>query len=185
MTRTTIVVHPDGSTSKRTSKTKTYTWAVVCQTIPEALAAEKAAQVAGERAQAASAHRAADARQAITEARSWFDGRRRVSAHLVDPLTGARHYVGAWVTDAAGVVLEGEHKPSLSEAVAKVRAAALEVERRADELEARPASRGGYSVVRWSSSYANAAKALRSREFAYWAAQGHVLSVVEVEEVAR
>jgi hypothetical protein len=182
MTRTTIVRHPDGTTSKRTSKTKAYTWAVVCQTLPEALAAERAEIVETERAQAASAHRAADARQAVTEARPWPYGERRVSAYLVDPQTGARHYVGAWRTDAAGTILEGEHKPSVPEAVEKVRAAALELERRAGELEARPAKPGGFSVARWSASYANASKALKAREIAYLAARGHVLTLVEVEE---
>lgn len=186
--RTTTVTHPDGTVSKRTSSTRIYEYAIEVGPAPaETTAASKEREADQLTARAENLRDAADtgritiadrqlgpncselithvARLAYTNLYTWCSADGRTERGHGETLTvvGVREYLATAARDSAAW---------LEESAAKLRNEAAAI--RAD---GKPV--GDYGVLRWSASYANAAKALPS--FDYYAKQGYTLRVVPVD----
>lgn len=161
-----FVTHPDGTISKRNSKTRDYTHAVVFEQDNRKHAAYLRKQADRDRARAAEVRKAADG--PITEERSSGGS--------------TTMYVGG---EYAGWVAPGADRPSDEDLRAKVRADAddhdanaLAKDQEIEELENGPET--SYNVVRWSGSADNALKAKNSNDWADMRRYGRMV-VVEVD----
>lgn len=171
MARTTIVRHPDGTVSKRTSKSRVYSHAVVIEKTAEARAVEQEHAAAIDDAHVARYETAATG--AITEDRrpAWAGGE-SVSLYV------GGVYAGYYNTAR-------EERPSDEVLRKVVEDYAANARKRAATYRARAAQeRAGttsFSVLRWSSREDLARKAAEG-EFARMVREGVKVYVVECQE---
>jgi hypothetical protein len=184
---TTTVTHADGTVSKRTSKTRSYTHAIEASPAPAAdYAAYLVAQAVKHRDTAATLRAAADAPQVSIRHRGL-----RTADDLVShtaTLAGTDIYT---LSNAAGQTRNlstrgGGIISAVDYLTTSARENARDYERRAGELDSEAAevlAKGepvfGYGVLRWSSRRDLAEKALK--EFEHATAMGCTVRVVPVD----
>jgi hypothetical protein len=168
--KTTTVTHPDGTVSKRTSESRTYTHAVVISRTRESLVADEMsnAAAADERARIAAA---AVGGEVTEESRSWSGGLRYITLFL------GGEYAGAHVSD--------KPRPSDEELREGMRKRVKESEARAQEYRDKAAKLGRgpamqYGVLRWSSR-ADLAHSAVSGEFGRLVRPGVTVEAVTVD----
>jgi hypothetical protein len=185
------VTHPDGTVSKRGSKTRTYTHALQVSPVDPAAAAAhceltaRALEIKAERIREA----AANPRFTIRDRRLGYSNpESRHSHELV--LEG---YRGAWC-NAEGESMEGypavplDAEQTRQKLIASAMSQADTHERYAAEQRKQAAAylagEAGtdWYVARWSMSQANAVKAAQSTEFDHLRVYGRKITVVEVEQ---
>ncbi len=205
MTRTTTVTHPDGTTSKRTSKSRTYSHAIEVGPVDPATVAARFEEFAVEAdAKAAKVEEALRFPDVVLRSRGFqraqrgvdegYDGK-PVFHNFVAALKGTDGEIYTWA-NSRGVVQHGYpevvEEPALTYLVRsaegqaarhreaaegyRTKAAAL----RSGDLSPLTVSDRSWGIVRWSSSRTLATKALGS--FDHFRASGCVVRVVECQE---
>ena len=164
------VTHPDATVSTRSSVRATYTHAVVLGSPRGVKIAAAESSLVAFRSDLERLQEALETGAVTEERRPWSFGGEYVT-----------HYVGGeYATgypEERGLKTDDEVRALLAEQIDAKRAFLPRIE--AGLTEALAAPEVTYSVLRWSSSAANAAKGLR--EFRSYAASGHSLTVVEVD----
>lgn len=191
----TTVTHPDGTVSKRTSKTRTYTHAIqVSPADPRILAASMLRQADLNAAQAAKLRAAADAGVVFIKSRGFADSRPDSLHSHQAILKGTNREIFTWCSATGQTDTFPQPWPAPSVVGNVEQSLRADARKQADGLDAGAVSLradaadilkagvpvGSWSVERWSSRWDLADKALGT--FAYLAERGHQVTVVPVDD---
>lgn len=180
MNRKTIVTHPDGTTSTRSSKTRFYEWAVEAKTNKHLVAGDRAKYVEKLRAESAAFAEAVADGKFIKKSKPWSTGGTYTDFYVVHPKTGEEFWLGAESRNANGELNTWDKGYDRAEAVTKhVEEYTVRIKRAQQEIEDLLAGPEiTYSIARWSERRDSAEKALNSFQWAHT-----TFRVVKAEEV--
>lgn len=191
---TTTVTHPDGTVSKRTSKTREYTHAIqVSPADPRILAAYMLREADQSDAKAAKLRAAADAGQVVVRSRGFgkedadnfhshqaiLKGTDRVVFTWCSAAGQTESWPDRWPAPAVIVPVKEYLTESARTSAASFEAAAVRLRAEAADILKAGVPVGSWTVERWSSRWDLADKARST--FAYLAERGHQVRVVAVD----